>query len=92
VTTLQRLQAMLEKDFDLKPELLQPEASLVDLEIDSLMMIEILFGVEDEFKIAVPSDQAELKAKLKTLGDLVDCIDALVGDAQRGASPGEAAP
>ena len=77
MTTLERLRTLLVRDFDLKAEALQPEATLEGLEIDSLRMIEILFCVEDEFKIAVPAEHAELKSRLKTLGDLAAYIDAL---------------
>jgi len=77
VTTLERLQRLLVRDFDIKPEALQPEATLEGLDIDSLRMIEILFCVEDEFKITVSADQTELRARLKTFGDLAAYIDAL---------------
>ena len=79
MSTLQTLRAMLHKDFDLPLEKLEPAATLEDLEIDSLRMIEILFSVEETFKVTVSADQAELKARLKTFGDLVDYIDSLVG-------------
>ena len=78
MTTLERLQALLAKDFDLPPEKLERDARLEDLEIDSLRMIEIMFCVEDAFKITIPAEQAELRARLTTFGDLVDYIDGLV--------------
>jgi len=78
VTTFERLQALLGKDFDLPLEKLERDARLEDLEIDSLRMIEIMFSVEDAFKITIPAEQAELKARLTTFGDLVDYIDGLV--------------
>jgi len=78
MSTLERLRTLLARDFDLKPEALQPEATLEGLEIDSLRMIEILFCIEDEFKISVPAEHAELKARLKTLGDLATYIEGLV--------------
>ena len=78
MSTLERLRDLLARDLDLAPERLQPEATLESLEIDSLRMIEILFSVEDEFKIAVPAEHNELKARLKTLGDLAEYIDGLV--------------
>lgn len=85
MTTLERLQALLERDFELKPEALQPDATLEGMDIDSLRMIEILFCVEDEFKITVPADQAELRQRVKTLGDLAGYIDEVVA-AQRKAA------
>ena len=78
MSTLERLSDILRKDFDIPPEKLERDARLEDLEIDSLRMIEILFSVEDAFGITVPSEQAELKARLATFGDLVDYIDSLV--------------
>jgi acyl carrier protein len=89
VSTLQRLQDLLQRDFELPAERLQPEARLEELQIDSLRMLEILFGVEDAFAITVGSNQAELKARLQTVGDLVTYIDALAAerDAAAGAAP-----
>ena len=76
--TQETLRQLLHKDFEVPLDKLQREARLEDLEIDSLRMIEILFSVEEAFGISVSADQAELKAKLVTFGDLVDYIDSLV--------------
>ena len=84
MSTAERLRALLVRDFDLAPEALQPEATLESLEIDSLRMIEILFCVEDEFKIAVPAEHAELKSRLKTFGDLAAYIDSLAASPHPG--------
>jgi acyl carrier protein len=78
MTTVERLRELLQRDFQLPAERLTPEARLEELEIDSLRMIEILFSVEDAFKIAVPADQAEIKARVQTFGDLAAYIDELV--------------
>ena len=78
MSTLETLRGLLHRDFDLPLEKLDRGATLEDLEIDSLRMIEILFSVEETFKITVSADQAELKARLRTLGDLVDYVDSLV--------------
>ena len=79
MTTLERLQEMLARDFDLAREALLPEATLESLDIDSLRMIEILFSVEDAFAISVPAEPAEIRARVRTLGDLAGYIDELVG-------------
>ena len=78
MSTLDTLRGLLHTDFDVPVEKLERGATLEDLEIDSLRMIEILFSVEETFKITVSADQAELRARLKTFGDLVDYIDSLV--------------
>ncbi len=77
MTTLERLAALLHKEFEIAPEKLLPEATLEDLDIDSLRMLEILFSVEEEFAITVPGDHGELKARIKTLGDLASYVDGL---------------
>jgi acyl carrier protein len=97
VSTLVRLQALMQKDFELSSEALQPAARLEELQIDSLRMLEVLFAVEDQFKITVGSNQAELKARLQTVADLVAYIDELAAEQHAaagaaGASAGEAAP
>jgi acyl carrier protein len=73
MATRERLQHILETDYDLPPEKLAPDASLEDLGIDSLGVMELLFKVEDEFKIRVPTFQVSLS----TVQDLVDYIDEL---------------
>ena len=78
MTTLERLQEMLSRDFDLQAGALFPDATLESLDIDSLRMIEILFSVEDAFGISVPAEPAEIRARVHTLGDLAGYIDELV--------------
>jgi len=78
MTTLQTMQAIFKTNFGLGPERLPPEANLEDLEIDSLSMIEVLFAVEDEFKITVPPQPAAWRSETKTVGDLVSYIDGLI--------------
>lgn len=77
MATLERLQSLLARDFGIKAEVLQPDATLESMDIDSLRMLEILFSVEEEFKVTVPSEQAALRERVKTLGDLAAYIDEL---------------
>jgi acyl carrier protein len=85
VTTLETLQDMLARDFDLDRGKLLPEATLESLDIDSLRMIEILFTLEEAFKITVTAEQSEIRERVKTLGDLAAYVDELV--AARAAGP-----
>ena len=72
--TLERLRAILQREFDLPAEKLVPDATLESLEVDSLRMIEVLFAVEEEFGITMPSDHNELRQRLRTLQDLAAVI------------------
>jgi len=40
-------------------------------------LIEIVFAVEDEFKVTMPQDQGEIRGRVKTLGDLANLIEGL---------------
>ncbi len=80
MTTLERLCAILAKDYAVEATTLTPDASLEALGIDSLGVAELLFNVEDEFRIALPPEPVQLP----TVGDVVRYIDALVA-AQHGA-------
>ena len=81
MSSLQTIQSMMVKQFDLKPEDLTPEATLESLGLDSLSVIEFTFNLEDELKITMPEERVELK----TLQDVVSLVDKLVA-AQKGAA------
>lgn len=91
MTTLESVQAILKTNFDLSSDVVQPEARLADLAIDSLAVIEVLFAVEDEFKVTVPSEPAALQGQMKTVGDLVAYIDRLVAEQRPLRAGGEVA-
>jgi len=91
MTTLESVQAILKANYDLSVDVVQPEARLEDLAIDSLAVIEVMFAVEDEFKVTVPSEPAALQEQMKTVGDLVAYIDRLVAEQRPLRAGGEAA-
>jgi acyl carrier protein len=82
MTTTQTLHRILKTNFGLEPEAVQPDARLADLEIDSLAVVEVLFAIEDEFKVVVPQEPAMQQTSLQTVGDLVAYIDKLVAEQQ----------
>jgi acyl carrier protein len=73
-TTFDRLSAILIRDYKLPAEKLTLDAPLESLGIDSLGLAELLFNVEDEFKIALPPEPVALA----TVADVVRYIDDLV--------------
>ncbi len=60
--------------YDVDKDKIRPEATLADLGLDSLMVVEFLFDVEDEFNIEVPDDRAEFE----TLNEAATLIDELI--------------
>jgi acyl carrier protein len=77
MSVLDRLKQLLERDFSIPAASLDAAASLESLDIDSLRLIEIVFAVEDEFKVTMPQDQGEIRGRVKTLGDLANLIEGL---------------
>ena len=90
--TLESVQAILKANYGLSSDVVQPEARLEELAIDSLSVIEVMFAVEDEFKVTVPSEPPALQEQMKTVGDLVAYIDRLVAEQRPLGAGGEAAP
>jgi acyl carrier protein len=72
--TFERLCAILVNDNKLAPDKLTLDAPLDSLGIDSLGLVELLWNVEDVFKIKLPSEPVDLL----TLADVVRYIDERV--------------
>ncbi len=87
MTTYERMQAILTNDYNMPAEKLAPDARLEDLGVDSLGVLELLFRIEDEFHIKIPSDQVNLA----TIGDVVDYVDRLAAAQSTLAAPNETA-
>jgi acyl carrier protein len=80
MSTLQTIQRMMAEQFELKEEVLTPDAQLESLGLDSLSVIEFMFNIEDEFKIKLPDERVELK----TIQDIANVVDRLVAEQQQG--------
>jgi acyl carrier protein len=72
---LPRVQQMLQQILSLEStEQIQPDARLRDdLNIDSIGMVDVLLGIEDEFGVRLGSD-INLLERVVTVGDAVDLI------------------
>lgn len=68
----EKLDRILLKDFEIKKELIRPEAELVkDLEIDSLDIIDLVVLVERNFGIKVDNDDL---SGIRTVNDLYEFV------------------
>ena len=65
---------VLSEKYDVDPEAISPEATLTELGLDSLTIVELLFDVEDEFEIEVPEE----RATFKTIAEAAALVDELV--------------
>ncbi len=76
MSSLETIQRMMAEQFELKPEVLGPDAQLESLGVDSLSVIEFMFNIEDEFKIKLPDARVEIK----TVQDIANIVDRLVAE------------
>ena len=67
----EKLVAIVRQEKDVPDALLVPETPLADAGIDSLDALTILFGIEEQFAISIPDDEARA---VRTFGDLIDII------------------
>jgi acyl carrier protein len=74
ISTFDRLRAILVKDYQLAPNTVTMQAKLESLGIDSLGVAELLFSIEDEYRVTLPPEPVDLN----TVGEVVHYIDALV--------------
>jgi acyl carrier protein len=71
---LERLRRIVPEKVDVDPALLQANARLADIGVDSFSLIELVFIAEEEFGIRVPLDDLEVK----TVGDVLDVIQKCI--------------
>jgi acyl carrier protein len=64
------------KQFGAEPDLLTREATLEEVDVDSLDLVELTQVVEDEYDIDL--ENADFK-KVKTVGDVIDLVIERVG-------------
>lgn len=76
MTTLERLQDILIRDYEVAREAISADAALEPFGVDSLGMMELLFEIEKEFGITIPNEPVELG----TVGQVVTYIDRLVAE------------
>ena len=74
MTTLERLSRILVQRYKLDPALLTPDRPLDSLGIDSLGMVEMLFFIEEEFRVHLPSEGITFGS----LGEAAKYIDDLI--------------
>ncbi len=64
---------VLSEKYDVPREAISPEATLTELGLDSLTIVELLFDVEDEFEIEVPEE----RASFETIAEAAALVDEL---------------
>ena len=68
------LAEVLSEKYDVDPTSISPEATLTELGLDSLTVVELLFDVEDEFEIEIPEE----RATFETLAEAAALVEELL--------------
>jgi acyl carrier protein len=87
MTTLDRLSRILAQRYKLDPARLTPDQPLGSLGIDSLGMVEMLFFIEEEFGVHLPSEGVALG----TLAEAAKYVEHLQAT-QKGQQPPRCEP
>ncbi len=73
MNTFERVKKVLVEQLDVSEEEVTLSASIIDdLGADSLDVVEIIMGLEEEFDVEIPDEEAE---KLTTVQKIVDYVD-----------------
>ena len=73
MNTLSVIREFLKDRLDLEHDKITPEATLEELGIDSLMLLELLFEFEEKLDVTLSNDQATPK----TVGELIAIVEQL---------------
>lgn len=64
---------------------ISPEASLEEIGVDSMTLVDVVLELQDEFSVEFPDDAL---AGIEVVGDMVDVLRALVTVRSAGAAAG----
>lgn len=73
MNTLEELKQLIQEKFGIEAAILKPDAPLADYGLDSLSLAELLFTLEDHFKLDFP----DARHDINTLAGLAGLIDEL---------------
>jgi acyl carrier protein len=78
MNTFERVKKVLVEQLDVSEDEVTPDASVIDdLGADSLDVVEIVMGLEEEFDVEIPDEEAE---RLTTVHKIVEYVDEKQGN------------
>lgn len=79
MSTLVKIQQLMQQRLGLTEEQLRPEQGLEEIGIDSLAVVEFMFDLEDEFGVRLTDE----RTPVKTIQDIADMIDRALSQADK---------
>ncbi len=82
------------REVGIEPERLRPEATIKELEIASLDIVQAIFALEERFDVQIPEVPDRAGSEFTTVGDLFDHVNRTLdrSDAQRRAAAAGGSP
>ena len=80
MSTLTAVQELIAKSAEVPIEKLEPSRPLQELDVDSLTVLEVMFDLEEKFKIKMPEE----RVPVRTVQDIADLVDRVVAEQARG--------
>jgi acyl carrier protein len=78
VSTLEQVKQIIAKQLDKDPATLEETTDLQEAGFESLDVIEMIFNLEDTFKIDIPFNANETDTRqMKTVGDIVRLVETI---------------
>ena len=81
MSTVAIVQELIAASAEVPVETLDPNRPLEELKVDSLTVLEVMFDIEDKFKIKMPDE----RVPIKTIQDIADLVDRLVAQQSSGS-------
>jgi acyl carrier protein len=76
-----KVAAIIAEQAMIEPADIKPETTLDELGLDSLALVEVVFGIEEEFDVSVPfnaNDPAESEFDLSNFQAIVGAVEGLI--------------
>ena len=77
-----RVIGVIAKSQRIGPETITPESTFVDLNIDSLDGLQLVFALEEEFGVDIPDDAAK---EFKSVGEVVQGLERVLAKKAAGS-------
>ena len=82
--TFAAVSSVLVEKFHVAAGIVQPQAALDQLGLDSLALLEVVFAVEDRFDVRIPEERLDPRQAGVTLEQLATLLDEAVAAKSRG--------
>ena len=70
--TIEQLKQLVHAQFGIDPATIDPDAPFASYDLDSLTVAELVFAIEDHFKVTVPDSAVTTIANMRAMAEMLD--------------------